>query len=53
MESISSQEQIRADYANLDDIIRIVRGFAGPVLTAAATENGFQSLWKPGGPWVT
>jgi predicted nucleotidyltransferase component of viral defense system len=41
------------DYANLDDIIRIVRGFAGPVLTAAATEDEFQSLWNPGGPWVS
>jgi len=34
----------KTDYANLDDVIRIVRGFAGPVLTAAVTEDGFQSL---------
>jgi predicted nucleotidyltransferase component of viral defense system len=42
-----------AEYANLDGVIRIVRGFAGPVLTAAVTEDGFQSHWRPGGPWVT
>src|SRR5713226_1648955 len=28
--------------STLDGVIRIVRGFAGPVLTAAVTEDGFQ-----------
>jgi len=47
------RSRFETDYANLDGVIRIVRGFAGPVLTAAVTEDGFQSLWRPGGPWVT
>ena len=47
------RSRFETDYANLDNVIRIVRGFAGPVLTAAVTEDGFQSLWRPGGPWVT
>src|SRR5216683_3330413 len=46
------RSRFETDYANLDGVIRIVRGFAGPVLTAAVTEDGFQSLWRPGGPWV-
>jgi predicted nucleotidyltransferase component of viral defense system len=47
------RSRFETDYANLDGVIRIVRGFAGPVLTAAVTEDGFQSRWRPGGPWVT
>jgi hypothetical protein len=47
------RSRFETDYANLDSVIRTVRGFAGPVLTAAVTEDGFQSLWRPGGPWVT
>ena len=47
------RSRFETDYANLDGVIRIVRGFAGPVLTAAVTEDGFQSHWRPGGPWVT
>jgi len=47
------RSRFETDYANLDDVIRIVRGFSRPVLTAAVTEDGFQSLWRPGGPWIT
>jgi hypothetical protein len=46
------RSRFETDYANLDGVIRIVRGFAGRVLTAAVAEDGFQSLWKPGGPWI-
>jgi len=47
------RSRFETDYANLDGVIRLVRGFAGPVLTAAVTEDGFQSHWRPGGSWVT
>jgi predicted nucleotidyltransferase component of viral defense system len=47
------RSRFETDYANLDGVIRLVRDFAGPVLTAAVTEDGFQSHWRPGGSWVT
>jgi predicted nucleotidyltransferase component of viral defense system len=41
------------DYpAELTDVVRTVRIFAEPVLSAAGAREPFESLWKPGGLWA-
>lgn len=37
---------------DLDSVVSLVRGFAWPMLEAAAGEASFDFQWSPGGPWA-
>lgn len=37
----------------LPTLVSKVRGFAAEVLSAAVTDEAFDSVWNPGGPWIS
>jgi hypothetical protein len=50
---VSAAEPVREDEAGeLPRLFAEMRLFALPVLSAVVTQDPFEALWKPSGPWA-